>query len=76
MRSARRRTTRWNARAKVDRVELEFLAVVERLHQARGNAVHRDDPSRVVQKRLRAKLWELDKVLTQERLARRETRGG
>ena len=64
------------ARAEVDRVELELLAVVERLHHARRNAVHRDDPSRVVQKRLRATVWELDQALTRERLARRETRGG
>lgn len=61
--------------AETDRVELELLAVVERLHQARGNAVHRDDPSRAVQKRLRATVWELDQALTRERLARRETRG-
>ena len=63
------------ARAEVDRVELEFLEVVERLHNARRNVVHGDDPSRVVQKRLRATVWELDQALTRERLARRETRG-
>ena len=62
--------------ADTDRVELELLAVVERLHHARGNAVHRDDPSRAVQKRLRATVGELDQALTRERVARKHVTGG
>ena len=62
--------------AETDRVELELLAVVERLHQARRNAVHRDDPSRAVQKRLRATVSELDQALTRERVARKHAMGG